>query len=58
MKERKKEIILKTWTLNKREVHIKKKGRIHEFEDIGKVNVMDFWYQKNKNLQRRKVVER
>ena len=29
--ERKKEIIINTWTLHKKKVHIKKKGRVYEF---------------------------
>ena len=29
MKERNKEIIIKTWTLHKRQVHVKKKGRVY-----------------------------
>ena len=36
---RKKEII-KTLTLHKRKVHIKKKGRIYEFQDKEKADVM------------------
>ena len=40
--ERKKEIIIKTWTLHERKVHIKKKGK-YEFSDKGKVDIMDFW---------------
>ena len=43
MTERKKEIIIKTWTLHERKVHIKKKGRVYEFSDKGKVDIMDFW---------------
>ena len=44
---RKKEIIIKTWTLHKRKVHIKKKGRAYEFYNKGKIDVMNFWEQKN-----------
>ena len=44
---RKREIIIKTWTLHKRKVYIKKKGRVYDFSDKGKVDVMDFWEQKN-----------
>ena len=36
----------KNLTLHKRKVHIKKKGRVYEFQDKGKVDVMDFWEQK------------
>ena len=32
--------------LHKREVDIKKKGGAYEFQDKGKVDVMDFWEQK------------
>ena len=38
-----------TRTLHKSKVHIKKKGRVYEFQDKGKVDVMDFWEQK-KNI--------
>ena len=41
----KKEIIIKTLTLHKRKVHIKKKGRVYEYQDEGKVDVMNFWEQ-------------
>ena len=34
----KKEIIIKTLTLHKKKVHIKKKGRVYEFQDKGKVD--------------------
>ena len=43
--------------LRKRKVHIKKKGRAYEFQDKGKVDVMNFWEQKNL-FQRSKLVER
>ena len=33
--ERKKEIIINTWTLNKEKVHIKKKRRAYAFSDKG-----------------------
>ena len=39
------------------EVHIKEKGRAYEFQDKGKVDVMDFWKQKNL-FQRNKLVRR
>ena len=39
--EIKKEIIIKTWTLHKKKVHIKKKGRAYEFLDKGKIDVMN-----------------
>ena len=38
----KKEIIIKTWTLHERKVDNKKKGRVSEFSDKGKVGIMDF----------------
>ena len=31
---------MKTWTLHKRKVHIKKKGRVYEFWDNGKVDII------------------
>ena len=40
--ERKNEIIIKIWTLHERKVHIKKEGRVYEFADKGKVDIMDF----------------
>ena len=43
---RKKEIIIKTWTLHKRKVHIKKKRRAYEFQDKGKIDVMNIWEHK------------
>ena len=39
---REKEIIIKIWLLHERKVHIKKKERVHEFLDKGKVDIMDF----------------
>ena len=42
MKERKKEIIIKIWTLHERKARIKKKGRIYEFSGKGKIDIMDF----------------
>ena len=33
--------------MHKRKVHIKKKGRAYEFYDKGKIDVMNFWEQKN-----------
>ena len=30
----------------KRKVQIKKKGRVYEFQDKGKIDAMDFWEQK------------
>ena len=55
---RKKEIIeKKTWTLHKRKAHIKKKGRAYKFYDKGKVDLMDFWEQKNL-FQLNKFVQR
>ena len=44
--ERKKEIIMKTWPLDERKVHIKKKGRVYEFSDKGKIDIMDFLEEK------------
>ena len=44
--ERKKEIITKTWTLHKKKIYIKKRGRVYEFLDKGKVDIMDFCEQK------------
>ena len=41
--DKKKEIILRTWTLHEREVHIKKKGEVYEFSDKGKVHIIDIW---------------
>ena len=41
--ERKKEIIIKAWTLHERKVHIKKKRGVYEFSDKGKVDITDFW---------------
>ena len=41
--ERKETIIIKTWILDERKVHIKKKGRVYEFVDKGKVGTTDFW---------------
>ena len=41
--ERKKKIIIKTWTLHERKAYIKKKRRIYEFSDKGKVDITDFW---------------
>ena len=37
------EIIVKTWTLHERKVHIKKKERVYEFLDKTKVNLTDIW---------------
>ena len=37
---------MKTSTLHKWKVHITKKGRAQEFQDKGKIDVMDFWEQK------------
>ena len=53
---RKKEII-KTLTLHKRKVHIKKKGRIYEFQDKEKADVMVSGSKKNL-FQRSKLVRR
>ena len=39
--------MIKPRTLHKRKVHIKKKERVYEFEDKRKVDVVDFWKQKN-----------
>ena len=39
----KKETIIKAWPLHKRKTHIKKKGRVYEFSDKVKVDIMDFW---------------
>ena len=41
--ERKETIIIKTWILDERKVHIKKKRRVYEFMDKGKVDATDFW---------------
>ena len=41
--ERKKEIIIKTWTLHERKVHIKERGRVYEFSDKGEVDIKNFW---------------
>ena len=41
--ERTKEIIIKTWTLLVKKVYIKKKGRMYEFSDTRKTELMDFW---------------
>ena len=41
--ERMKEIIIKTWTLLVKKVYIKKKGRMYEFSDTRKTELMDFW---------------
>ena len=38
--ERKREIVIKTWILHERKVHIKKKGRVWIFGK-GKVDIMD-----------------
>ena len=35
----------KNMNLQKKKVHIKKKRRAYEFQDKGKVDVMDFWEQ-------------
>ena len=41
--DKKKQIFMKTWTLHERKVHIKKKWRIYDFLDKGKVDIMDSW---------------
>ena len=41
--ERKKEIIIKTWTLHERKIHIKKRGRVYEFSDKREVDIKNFW---------------
>ena len=56
--DRKKKIIIKTWTLHERKVHFDKKGRIYDFSDKGKVEIMDFWQVKGDLFQSRKLVER
>ena len=40
--ERKKNILIKTWTLHERKVHIKKNWRFYEFSDKEKVDITDF----------------
>ena len=44
MKERKK-LLQKHELLHEREVHIKKKGKVHimNFLDTRKIDIMDFW---------------
>ena len=44
--EGKKEIIITTRTLHERKVHIKKKGRVYEITDNGKVDITDFCEEK------------
>ena len=41
--ERKKKVIIKTWSLHGRKVHVKKKGKVYEFSDKEKVVIKDFW---------------
>ena len=38
--------MINTLTLHERGVHIKKKGRVYEFSDKGKVDITDFWVLK------------
>ena len=40
--------------MQKRKVHIRKKGRVYEFYDKGKVDVMHFWEQR-KSFSTQKV---
>ena len=43
--------------MHKRKVQIKKKGRAYEFQDKGKIDVMNIWEQKNR-FQLNKLVQR
>ena len=56
--ERNKEIIIKTWPFHERKVHIKKKGRVYEFSDKGKVHITDFWEFNEVFFNPLKMVER
>ena len=56
--ERKKTIIIKTWILDERKVHIKKKGRVYEFLEKGKSWYHRFLRIKGDLFQNRKLVER
>ena len=35
--------IIKTWTLHKMKVFIKKKEKVYEFLDKGKIDIMEVW---------------
>ena len=52
--------MIKIWTLHERKGHIKKKGRVYQFLDIGKVEIIDLKFEgvKGDLFQRKKLVER
>ena len=56
--ENKKKIIIRTWTLHKWKVHIKKKERVYEFFELRKNWYYRFLGVKRYLFQRRKLVKR